>query len=83
MNAAYRLLITGLIAWAVLLAVPGPGVARPAPDSFADLVEKLSPAVVNIATSFSAKSESKESPFGELPPGTQPEEFFKYFYATK
>ena len=79
MNAAYRLLITGLIAWAVLLAVPGPGAARPAPDSFADLVEKLTPAVVNIAISFSAESKSKDLPFGELLPGTPPEEFYEFF----
>ena len=79
MNVVYRLLITGLIAWAVLLVVPGPGVARPAPDSFADLVEKLTPAVVNIATSYSAKSKSRASPFEELRPGTQPEEFYEFF----
>ena len=79
MNAAYRLLITGLIAWVVLLAVPGPGATRPAPDSFADLVEKLTPAVVNIAISFSAESKLKELPFGELLPGTPPEEFYEFF----
>ena len=79
MSAAYRLLIAGLIVWTVLLTLPGPGAARSAPDSFADLVEKLTPAVVNIATSFSAESKSKESPFGELPPGTPPEEFYEFF----
>ena len=79
MNVVYRLLITGLIAWAVLLVVPGPGSARPAPDSFADLVEKLTPAVVNITISFSAESKSKELPFGELLPGTPPEEFYEFF----
>ena len=79
MNAAYRLLFAGLVAWAVLLAVPGPGAARPAPESFADLVEKLMPAVVNIATSFTAESKSKKSPFGELPPGTPPDEFYEFF----
>ena len=79
MNAGYRLLIAGLFAWAVLLAAPDPGSARPAPDSFADLVEKLTPAVVNIATSFSHESKSQDSPFGELPPGTAPEEFYEFF----
>ena len=62
MNAGYRLLIACLITWAVLLAALGPGAARPAPDSFADLVEKLTPAVVNIATSF--KSDTKPQEFG-------------------
>ena len=38
---------------AVLIVAPGvsPAVARGAPDSFADLAERLSPAVVNISTS--------------------------------
>ena len=63
MNAAYRLLITGLIAWVVLLAVPGPGATRPAPDSFADLVEKLTPAVVNIASVSSFIAQPKFIPY--------------------
>ncbi|MEE8171891.1 MAG: Do family serine endopeptidase, partial [Alphaproteobacteria bacterium] len=79
MNAGYRLLIAGLVAWAVLLAAPGSGAARPAPDSFADLVEKLTPAVVNIATSFKPETKSQKSPFGELPPGTPPKEFYEFF----
>lgn len=79
MNAGYRLLIACLITWAVLLAALGPGAARPAPDSFADLVEKLTPAVVNIATSFKSDTIPHESPFGELPPGSKPEEFYEFF----
>ena len=79
MNAGYRLLIACLITWAVLLAALGPGAARPAPDSFADLVEKLTPAVVNIATSFKSDTKPQESPFGELPPGSKPEEFYEFF----
>ena len=79
MNAGYRLLIACLITWAVLLAALGPGAARPAPDSFADLVEKLTPAVVNIATSFKSDIKPHESPFGELPPGSKPEEFYEFF----
>ena len=79
MNAGYRLLIAVLIASAVLLAGAGPGAARPAPESFADLVEKLTPAVVNIATSFRPEHKSQDSPFGELPPGTPPDEFYEFF----
>ena len=79
MNAGYRLLIACLITWAVLLAALGPGAARPAPDSFADLVEKLTPAVVNIATSFKSDTKPQVSPFGELPPGSKPEEFYEFF----
>ena len=79
MNAGYRLLIACLITWAVLLVALGPGAARPAPDSFADLVEKLTPAVVNIATSFKSDIKPHESPCGELPPGSKPEEFYEFF----
>jgi len=78
-NTGYRLLIAGLVAWALLLPASSTGVARPAPESFADLVETLTPAVVNIATSFSSNSESQDSPFRELPPGTPPEEFYEFF----
>ena len=37
--------------------VPTPAAARPAPDSFADLAEKLLPSVVNISTTQTVKSE--------------------------
>ncbi len=53
--------------------------ARPAPDSFADLVENLTPAVVNIATATRRIESSGESPFEELPPGTPYEDFFDFF----
>ena len=79
LNAGYHLLIAGLITFAVLLSATSTGTARPAPESFADLVETLTPAVVNIATSFNADSNPHESPFGELPPGSQPEEFYEFF----
>tara|TARA_R110000787_G_scaffold15563_5_gene48234 strand:- start:63551 stop:64951 length:1401 start_codon:yes stop_codon:yes gene_type:complete len=51
--------------------------ARPAPDSFADLVEKLSPAVVNISTTQTVKAPSGELP--QLPKGHPFEDFFKEF----
>jgi serine protease Do len=79
MNVGYRLLIASALLLTLLLTVPGSGSARPAPESFADLVEKLTPAVVNIATSFNAEAGSGESPFGELPPGTPPDEFYEFF----
>jgi serine protease Do len=59
--------------------------AAPAPESFADLVEKLTPAVVNISTTQTI--EGSANPLGELfsqtPEGTSPEdlpELFKKFY---
>ena len=78
-NTGYRLLIVGLLAGAWLLGATGSGAARSAPNSFADLVELLTPAVVNIATSFQPEAQDQESPFGELPPGTPHEEFYEFF----
>lgn len=51
--------------------------ARSAPDSFADLVEKLSPAVVNISTTQTVKAPS--GGFPKLPEGHPFEDFFKEF----
>lgn len=56
--------------------------ARPAPESFADLVEALSPSVVNIST-----TQEMRSPFGEdengkpvVPPGTP--DFFRDWFGS-
>jgi len=53
--------------------------ARAAPGSFADLAEKLVPAVVNISTTqtVSAGETGPQTPF---PPGSPFEEFFKDFF---
>ena len=48
------------------------------PDSFADQVEKLSPAVVNISTTAIVNDgQAMEMP--QFPPGSPFEEFFKNF----
>ncbi len=52
--------------------------ARPAPDSFADLADRLLPAVVNISTSQVIEGHSVPQ-FPQLPPGSPFEEFFKEF----
>ena len=73
----------------VLIAVPaglsggmGHAVARPAPDSFADLADKLLPAVVNISTTQSVKAEhgDKIPDMPQFPPGSPFEDFFKDFF---
>jgi serine protease Do len=68
---------------AVLLVLPTVALARPAPDSFADLAAKLLPAVVNISTTQTIKSDSKGNRGGpdvpQFPPGSPFEEFFKDF----
>ncbi len=66
------------------VAVPGAGVqARGAPDSFADLAEKLLPAVVNISTTQVVKRDEKNGSGPQVPrfpPGSPFEEFFKEFF---
>ena len=52
--------------------------AKPVPDSFADLAEKLMPSVVNIATTQTIRTTGNSFPF-QLPPGSPFEELFKDF----
>ncbi|MFC4347572.1 Do family serine endopeptidase [Kordiimonas lipolytica] len=47
---ALKVLLASILILAAAMTSMGPVAARGAPDSFADLVEKLSPAVVNIST---------------------------------
>src|SRR5438874_4652038 len=73
---------------AFLIAAPAalvqPAAARPAPDSFADLAEKLLPSVVNISTTQAVKSERGREHSGPevppFPPGSPFEEFFRDFF---
>lgn len=51
--------------------------AKSAPDSFADLAEKLSPSVVNISTTTVIEERSRQMP--SFPPGSPFEDFFKQF----
>ena len=50
--------------------------AKPIPDSFADLAEKLMPSVVNISTTQTIKTTANPFPF-QFPPGSPFEEMFK------
>jgi len=50
--------------------------AKPIPDSFADLAEKLMPSVVNISTTQTIKTTNNQLPF-QFPPGSPFEEMFK------
>ena len=52
--------------------------AKPVPDSFADLAEKLMPSVVNISTTQTVKTTSNPFPF-QFPPGSPFGEMFKDF----
>jgi serine protease Do len=52
--------------------------AKPIPDSFADLAERLMPSVVNISTTQTIKTNGNALPF-QFPPGSPFEEMFKDF----
>ena len=52
--------------------------AKPAPDSFADLADKLMPSVVNISTTQTVRTSSNPFPF-QFPPGSPFGEMFKDF----
>lgn len=71
---------TGLVLVAMTAAVaPAAGEARAIPESFADLAEKLLPAVVNISTTQVTEGKAGvEMP--QFPPGSPFEEFFKEFF---
>jgi serine protease Do len=80
-----RLLRAAAFAGAASAAMPLGGVvfapaavARPAPDSFADLAARLLPAVVNISSTTEVKTASgPDMPM--FPPGSPFEQFFKDF----
>ena len=52
--------------------------AKSAPDSFADLAEKLMPSVVNISTTQTVVTNTNPFPF-QFPPGSPFEDMFKEF----
>lgn len=62
--------------------VPAAAQARTAPASFADLSEKLLPAVVNISSTQAApqRPQGQRPELPQFPPGSPFEEFFKDFF---
>ncbi|MBP2292113.1 serine protease Do [Azospirillum rugosum] len=70
--------------WVLTAVVGNPAAAqaRQAPGSFADLAEKLLPAVVNISTSQAApqRPQGSRPELPQFPPGSPFEEFFKDFF---
>ncbi len=63
---------------ALVILTPVAAAAHETPSSFADLAEKVMPAVVNIATKQEVKPE-RQVPLPEIPPGSPFEKFFKDF----
>ena len=76
-TAALTGMVLAILA-AFLLAVAQPAAARGAPDSFADLADQLSPAVVNITTSTNV-SQVDRGGRPTLPEGSPFEDFFEDF----
>ena len=63
------------------LVLAQPTVARDAPESFADLVDKLMPTVVNITTTQNMPQQGQKlRDMPQLPPGSPFEELFKEFF---
>lgn len=76
-GSVVRILKPILIILFGLLAAPAFG--RPAPDSFADLADKLLPTVVNISTSQTLKAANPKLSLPDIPPGSPLEDLFKDF----
>lgn len=75
-NPSVLLFLLSLLAiWNISI----PAYAKGAPDSFAPLVEKLAPSVVNISTTAVKKSNGGDEREFRLPPGSPLEEFFRRF----
>lgn len=87
MDRATRWLFAGLILAAMVAALGTTAFAQAnRPASFADLAEKLSPAVVNVSTSQGVQMSSDSPPRGaqpdrpQAPPGSPFEDLFKDFF---
>jgi serine protease Do len=63
----------------VALSLPLRADARGAPDSFADLVQGLLPAVVNVSTTQKVAGRGEEVPQFDFPPGSPFRDFFEQF----
>ena len=74
---ALHALIAAMLALALVLAQSVAAQARDMPGSFADLAERVSPAVVNITTSTNVATPSGPAPI--VPEGSPLEDFFRDF----
>ncbi len=57
-----------------------PATARSVPESFADLAQKLLPAVVNISTTSATKAQEGAPQLPQFPPGSPFEDFFREYF---
>jgi len=69
----------GFFAALLLFAAASGASAAPAPDSFADLSDRLAPAVVNISTTTTLKNTDRGMEMPQFPPGSPFDELFRDF----
>lgn len=76
-----RLILLSVSLLCVGIAMPTPSEAREGPTSFADLAEKLLPAVVNISTTqtVTTRDDSLDLQDLQIPPGSPLEDFLQDF----
>jgi serine protease Do len=72
-------LAIAFVAFFAITIIAATANAKLAPESFADLAEKLLPSVVNISTTQSVEA-GKGPEMPQLPPGSPFEDFFKEFF---
>ena len=72
--------LTGLFAGLVLIVGTADAAARAAPDSFADLAERLTPAVVNIATTQLVPQAPAMPEMPGIPEDSPFRQFFEEFF---
>ena len=73
--------VAGLIAVALFFSHAGNAAARSVPGSFADLVDKLAPAVINISVATALPAVDRPDPPGGMPwDGTPFEDMFREFF---
>jgi serine protease Do len=79
MSRRYRSSLLVLVFVSLALALPIEAMAKSGPAGFADIAERLVPAVVNISTSQTITADDIPEFDLQFPPGSPFEEFFKEF----
>jgi len=79
-GSRFLTLLFASMAAAVLLLQPISANAKGAPESFADLADKLLPAVVNVSTTQVIEGKASIPDMPQFPPGSPFEDFFKDFF---
>jgi serine protease Do len=76
MYRSVRAAVAAIFTMVAFLTV-APALARPAPDSFADLASQLLPMVVNISTTQTVRPDAQQEQIPDLPPDSPLQKMFK------